>query len=54
MADVIGGIEVKSTVTVPKRPIDRLDNAAARGSVFSRRAVAMADEFAPSVTPRVT
>ena len=45
---------MKSTVMVPKRPIERLDNAAARGSVRNRSAVAIADEFAPSVTPLVT
>lgn len=50
----IGGMEVNRTVMVPKRPIDRLDSAAALGSVLSRSAVAMADEFAPNVTPRVT
>ena len=53
-ADVMGGMDVNSTVIVPKSPIERLDSAAARGSVFSRSAVAIADEFAPSVTPRVT
>ena len=49
-----GGIEVKSTVTVPKRPIDKLLRAAARGSVLRRSAVAMALELMPSVTPLVT
>lgn len=50
----IGGIDVKSTVTVPKRLIDRLDSAAARGSRGRSMAVARADELAPRVTPRVT
>lgn len=50
----IGGIEVNSTVIVPNRLIDRLDNAAALGSVRSSKAVATAEELAPSVTPRVT
>jgi len=48
-----GGTEVKATVIVPSRPILRLENAAARGSVVSSRAVATADEFAPRVIPRV-
>lgn len=54
IACVTGGIEVKATVIVPKRLIDKLDKAAARGSDTSRRAVAIAEEFPPSVTPRVT
>lgn len=53
-AFAMGGIEVNSTVIVPKRLIDRLDSAAALGSVRSNRAVATAEELAPSVTPRVT
>lgn len=32
----------------------KLDNAAALGSVTNRSAVAMAEEFPPSVTPLVT
>lgn len=53
-AFAIGGIEVNSTVIVPNRLIERLDSAAALGSVRSSKAVATADELAPSVTPRVT
>jgi hypothetical protein len=34
--------------------MDRLDSAAALGSDTSSSAVAMADEFPPIVTPRVT
>ncbi len=49
-----GGIEVNSTVTVPNSVMDRLDSAAARGSVLSSSAVAMALELTPSVTPLVT
>lgn len=48
-----GGTLVNATVIVPSKPILRLENAAARGSVVSSNAVATADEFAPSVTPRV-
>lgn len=48
-----GGTDVNATVTVPKILMDRLENAAARGSEKRRRAVAMAEEFAPRVTPRV-
>jgi hypothetical protein len=47
-------MDVKATVMVPKRLIDKLDKAAARGSDTRRRAVAIAEEFPPSVTPRVT
>jgi hypothetical protein len=50
----IGGIDVKSTVMVPKRLMLRIERAAARGSVRRSSAVAMADELAPRVTPRVT
>jgi hypothetical protein len=53
-AAATGGIEVKSTVTVPKRIIDKLESAAARGSVLSSSAVAMALELMPRVMPRVT
>lgn len=49
----IGGTDVNAIVTVPKRLMDRLENATARGPETSRRAVAMAEEFAPRVTPRV-
>lgn len=45
---------MNSTVIVPKRLIERLDSAAALGSVRRSSAVATADELAPSVTPRVT
>lgn len=47
------GTEVIATVIVPNKPIARLENAAARGSVTRSKAVAKADEFPPSVTPRV-
>jgi hypothetical protein len=50
----MGGIEVNKTVIAPNKLIDKLDRAAARGSVFKSKAVAIADEFAPNVTPRVT
>jgi hypothetical protein len=50
----IVGMEVKSTVIVPNKLMERLDNAAALGSVLSSNAVAIAEEFAPRVTPRVT
>jgi hypothetical protein len=50
----MGGIDVNKTVIVPKRLMERLDNAAARGSDLSSIAVAMADELAPRVTPLVT
>ena len=51
---VIGGMDVNRTVIVPNKLIDRLERAAALGSVRRRTAVATADEFAPSVTPLVT
>jgi hypothetical protein len=54
MACTIGGTEVKASVIIPKSVIDKLDRAAARGSVTRSRAVAIADELPPSVTPRVT
>lgn len=38
-----GGMDVNATITVPKRPIERLDNAAALGSELSNIAVAIAD-----------
>lgn len=47
------GTEVKATVIVPNSPMARLEKAAARGSVTSSNAVAIADEFPPSVTPLV-
>jgi hypothetical protein len=49
-----GGIDVNNTVTVPNSVMDKLDNAAARGSVLSNNAVAIALELTPSVTPLVT
>jgi len=49
----IGGTGVNAIVTVPKRLVDRLENVTARGPETSRRAAAMAEEFAPRVTPRV-
>ena len=48
-----GGILVSATVMVPKRPILRLENAAALGSVVSSNAVATAEELAPNVIPLV-
>lgn len=48
-----GGTLVRATVIVPSRPILKLEKAAALGSVVSNKAVATAEEFAPSVTPRV-
>lgn len=53
MTLAMGGMDVNKTVMVPNKLIDKLDSAAARGSVRKRRAVAMAEELAPSVTPRV-
>lgn len=50
----MGGTEVKTTVMMPNKLIDRLDSAAARGSDSSNNAVAIALEFPPSVTPLVT
>ena len=50
----IDGIDVNRTVIVPKRLIERLERAAARGSVRKSKAVPMAEELAPSVTPLVT
>ena len=49
----IGGTDINSTVTVPKRLMYRFENAAARETETKRMAVAMAEEFAPRVTPRV-
>ena len=49
----VGGTNVNATVTVPKRLMDRLENAAVRGSDTRRRAVAVTEEFAPRVIPRV-
>lgn len=48
-----GGTLLRATVMVPNRPIVSAENAAALGSVVSNNAVATADEFAPSVIPRV-
>lgn len=48
-----GGTEVRATVIVPSNPMLKLEKAAARGSVVKSSAVATADEFAPSVIPRV-
>lgn len=50
----IGGTDVRATMTVPKRLIDKLDSAAALGSETSSKAVAMAEELPPRATPRVT
>lgn len=48
------GTDVKAKVMIPNKLILRLDSAAARGSETSKTAVAIAEEFPPSVTPRVT
>ncbi|KAK5146490.1 hypothetical protein LTR04_001039, partial [Oleoguttula sp. CCFEE 6159] len=48
-----GGTLVSATMTVPNRLMDSEEKAAARGSEASSSAVATADEFEPSVTPRV-
>jgi len=44
---------VRATVIVPNKPMLKLEKAAALGSVVKSSAVATADEFAPSATPRV-
>jgi len=49
-----GGTELSERVMMPNRDIERLESAAARGSVTKSNAVAMADEFPPKVTPLVT
>jgi hypothetical protein len=54
IALTIGGTEVSAKVIIPNKLIERLDRAAALGSETSNSAVAIADEFAPSVTPLVT
>jgi hypothetical protein len=54
IARTIGGTEVNANVIIPNKLMDKLDNAAARGSDTNRRAVAMADELAPNATPLVT
>lgn len=54
IACTIGGTEVSARVMIPNKLIDRLDNAAALGSETSKSAVAIAEEFAPKVTPLVT
>jgi hypothetical protein len=48
------GTDVKAKVMIPNKLILRLDSAAARGSETSKTAVAIAEEFPPNVTPRVT
>jgi hypothetical protein len=50
----MGGMDVKRTVTVPNKIMERLERAAALGSVRRRRAVAMALELTPSVMPLAT
>ena len=50
----MGGTEVRATMVVPNKPIDKLESAAALGSVTSNNAVAMAEEFPPNAIPRVT
>lgn len=54
IARAIEGTDVNDSVIIPNKLIDKLDNAAARGSDSKRSAVAIALEFPPSVTPRVT
>lgn len=54
IARTIGGTDVNPNVIIPNKLIDKLERAAARGSDNSRRAVAIALEFAPRVTPLVT
>jgi hypothetical protein len=54
IARAIGGTDVRANVMIPNKLIDRLDSAAARGSVSKRSAVAMALEFPPNATPLVT
>lgn len=53
MISAKAGTEVIATVIVPNKPMARLENAAARGSVTRSKAVAMAEEFPPRVTPLV-
>jgi hypothetical protein len=48
------GTDVKANVMIPNKLILRLDSAAARGSETNKTAVAIAEEFPPRVTPRVT
>lgn len=50
----MGGTDVNANVMMPNTLIDKLESAAARGSVCNRSAVAMALEFPPNVTPLVT
>ena len=54
MAFTITGTDVNARVMIPNKVILRLDSAAARGSETSNTAVAIAEEFPPRVTPRVT
>jgi hypothetical protein len=54
IAFTMTGTDVKAKVMIPNKLILRLDRAAARGSETSKTAVAIADEFPPKVTPRVT
>lgn len=54
IARTIGGTVVNARVIIPNRLIERLLSAAALGSATNKSAVAMADEFAPRVTPLVT
>lgn len=51
MIATIGGIDVNNTVIVPNRLMEKLDRAAARGSVRKSKAVAITEELAPRVTP---
>lgn len=50
----MGGTDVNASVMIPNKLIDRLERAAARGSDTNNSAVAIAEEFPPSVTPLVT
>lgn len=49
-----GGMTVRITKKIPKRLKESELSAAARLSLSSSIAVAMADEFAPNTTPQVT
>jgi hypothetical protein len=50
----MGGTDVNANVIIPNKLMDKLESAAARGSDNNRSAVAIALEFPPNVTPRVT
>jgi hypothetical protein len=50
----ITGTDVNAKVMMPNKLMLRLERAAARGSEANKTAVAIAEEFPPSVTPLVT